>query len=94
MEINTDKIKANAAELFKKMSRKGRMMLIAIVAILYVPVPEVITYASAAIYIVPVIAISTIGITAIMVQYRLDKAGKDIESIITPLPESKTVQGG
>lgn len=90
MEINTDKIKANVAEMFKKMSRKGRMMLIAIVAILYVPVPEVITWSSAALYIVPVIAISTIGITAIMVQYRLDKAGKDIE---LPLLKSKTVQG-
>lgn len=66
-------LKDSIVAMFGKMSRKGRMIFIGIVAIVIIKRPETLTWASAALYALPVIAITFLASLGTICQYKLDK---------------------
>lgn len=66
--------------LLDKISRKGRLILIGIIAVVCIKRPEAITYASVAVYAIPIIAVTFLASLGTLSQHRLDmvtKVGKE-----------------
>lgn len=59
-------------ELIKKVSRKGRLILIGIVTLLFIKTPEVITWPSVALYISMIASIVWLVTYGTWCQYKLD----------------------